>query len=242
MQCYAAGRFLFAAHNIAAAVAQVRTPYILVQQHDYVLARPFDVRNLLRTMSSNAAIKHVRLNTRGNIQKGFDGVIQNYTGPSHVPLTRTCGWSDGPHVTSTCYYLRTDIPFNMEDHHGGVRKFMEESVHYRMQRNGAFAPIPGCWALKICRVERTAHPECTAAARQWPRDFSTFGTYLYGVASAQDGSYMTHRSQRGNTPQWGLGDHLQPDTDKQRRPETARYKDLGQRHGKRRGKRHGNTR
>ena len=37
-----------------------------------------------------------------------------------------------------------------------------------------------------------------------------FGTYLYGVASAQDGSYMTHRSQRGNTPQWGLGNHLEP--------------------------------
>ena len=112
----------------------------------------------------------MRLNTRGNIQRGFDGVIQNYTGPSHVPLTRTCGWSDGPHVTATCYYLRTIIPFNQGDHHGGVRKFMEESVHYRMQRNGEFRP-PGCWALKMCRVQNPAHPECTAAARQWPHDF-----------------------------------------------------------------------
>ena len=143
---------------------------MLVQQHDYVLQRPFDARNLLRTMASNRAIKHVRLNTRGNIQRGFDGVIQNYTGPSHVPLTRTCGWSDGPHVTATCYYLRTIIPFNQGDHHGGVRKFMEESVHYRMQRNGEFRP-PGCWALKMCRVQNPAHPECTAAARQWPHDF-----------------------------------------------------------------------
>ena len=114
-------------------LTQVRTPYMLVQQHDYVMERPFDVRtcvrgrvraplrraqpanskpnpnlnpnpspspspspsphpgpnqvrNLLRTMASNAAIKHVRLNTRGNIQRGFDGVIQNYTGHSHVPL------------------------------------------------------------------------------------------------------------------------------------------------------------
>jgi len=31
------------AHTCAA--RQVRTPFMLVQQHDYVLARPFDVRN-----------------------------------------------------------------------------------------------------------------------------------------------------------------------------------------------------
>ena len=45
-----------------AAPWQVRTPYMLVQQHDYVLARPFDLRGLLRTMARNAAVKHVRLN------------------------------------------------------------------------------------------------------------------------------------------------------------------------------------
>ena len=30
--------------------------------------------------------------------------------PSLVPLARTCGWSDCPHVTATCYYLRTVGP------------------------------------------------------------------------------------------------------------------------------------
>ena len=35
------------------AARQVRTPYMLVQQHDYVLQRPFDARKLLRTMASN---------------------------------------------------------------------------------------------------------------------------------------------------------------------------------------------
>ena len=38
---------------ISLAAWQVRTPYMLVQQHDYVLQRPFDARNLLRTMASN---------------------------------------------------------------------------------------------------------------------------------------------------------------------------------------------
>ena len=43
-----------------------------------------------------------------------------------------------------------------------------------------------------------------------PDPGQVFGTYLYGVASPQDGTYMTHRSQRGNAPQWGLGNHLNP--------------------------------
>ena len=33
-------------------------------------------------------------------------------------------------------------------------------------------------ALTRCRVQNPAHPECTAAARQWPQDFEVFGTYL----------------------------------------------------------------
>ena len=32
--------------------------------------------------------------------------------------------------------------------------------------------------LTRCRVQNPAHPECTAAARQWPQDFEVFGTYL----------------------------------------------------------------
>ena len=98
---------------------------------------------------------------------------------------------------------------NRGDHYGGMRKFMEESVHYRMQRNGVFNP-PGCWALKKCRVENPAHPGCSPAARLWPADFDVFGTYLYGTASPYDGNYVQHRSQRGDAPQWGLGNHLVP--------------------------------
>jgi len=189
-------KFLFSAHNLAAAVGLVNTSYMFVLQHDYQVARAFDVRGLLRTMQNNSVVKHVRLNMRPNVARGFDGVIANYSGPSLVPLTMTCGWSDAPHITPVAYYREFVIPLNRMDHRGGGRKFMEESVHYRMQRN--FKP-GGCWELKQAAAKGVK-------PLVWPADFSTYGTFLYGLASATDGTYTVHRSLRGNAPQWGL-DH-----------------------------------
>lgn len=84
---------------------------------------------------------------------------------------------------------------------------MEESIHYRMQRNGAPG---GCWELKRnASLGRPTH---------WPDDFDEYGTYLYGRASRDDGSYMAHRTLRGKGPQWGLGDHLRPDESAARVP------------------------
>ena len=135
---------LFASHNLAAAVHAVNTTYMLVSQHDYVLTRPFDARNLLRTMAAVPTVRHVRLNVRANVARGFDSHVVNFTGPSvRVPLSKTCGWSDVPHVTTRRYYLDVAIPNNRGDHDHGKHKFMEESNHYKMMRN--FAP-GGCWA------------------------------------------------------------------------------------------------
>ena len=46
-----------------------------------------------------------------------------------APLFR----SDAAHVVPTRYYLDFCIPINEADSFGGKRKFMEESMHYRMQ-------------------------------------------------------------------------------------------------------------
>lgn len=192
---YRSKSFLFAAHNLKVAIDHVVTPFMLVLQHDFVLVRPFDTAGLLRTMARNQAIKHVRLNARANVAQGFDGYIANYTGDSDVPLTRTCGWSDGAHVASASYYRTFCIPLNARDHGHGRRKFMEESLHYRMQRNGSPG---GCWELKRNATQPLAE-------LNWPNDFDDYGTYLYGHASPRDGNYMRHRSLRGDQPQWGLG-------------------------------------
>jgi len=185
---------LFASHNLAAAVRAVNTTFMLVSQHDYVLARPFDAPNLLRTMTSLPTVRHVRLNIRANVARGFDSHVVNFTGPSvHVPLAKTCGWSDVPHVTTRRYYLEVAIPNNLGDHEHGKRKFMEESNHYKMMQN--FEP-GGCWALKQAVSRGEPNPP-------WPAFFDRYGTYLYGFAGDR-GSYMEHRSQRGDEPQWGL--------------------------------------
>lgn len=151
---------------------------------------------LLRTMLRHPLVKHVRLNARPNIVKGFDVVLQNFTAPGVlVPLTRTCGWSDCPHVASADYYRNFVIPINRRDHNQGRRKFMEESIHYSMQKNGGEG---GCWDMKR-KIQRGESPP-------WPSDFPKYGTFLYGFHSPHDGSYTLHNSLRGNMPQWGLTD------------------------------------
>ena len=84
-------RFLFAAHNLAAAVGRVNTRFLLSLQHDYVLAKPFDARGLLATMVNlHTRVKHVRLNLRPNVARGFDSVVENVTMAGQlVPLART---------------------------------------------------------------------------------------------------------------------------------------------------------
>ena len=56
---YASNTFLFAAHNLAAAISHVNTTFLLSCQHDYQLARPFDVSGLLKTMVVVPIVRHV---------------------------------------------------------------------------------------------------------------------------------------------------------------------------------------
>jgi hypothetical protein len=195
---YESDTFLFASHNLAEAITHVNTTFLFVLQHDYQLVRPFDAAGLLRSMLALPVIKHVRLNMRPNSPaRGFDGVVENASIPGlRVPLTRTCGWSDAPHIARTDYYRHFVIPRNRGDHNGGRRKFMEESLHYPMQRNFLKG---GCWELKQ-KTKQGVRPLV------WPSDFDDYGTYLYGTTAPGDGSYTRHRSLRGNAPQWGL-DH-----------------------------------
>ena len=199
---YESDSFLFSAHNLAAAISHVNTSFLLNLQHDYELAKPFDAPNLLRTMLALPIVRHVRLNMRPNYPpRGFDGVVANASGllgpKALVPLTRTCGWSDSPHVASTSYYRDFVIPKNKNDHKGGRRKFMEESVHYPMQRNG----MKGEWERGVSRMGCFETRKRVEAGETdpipWPSDFDDYGTYLYGYCTRGDGFYTRHRSPVG---------------------------------------------
>ena len=71
-------------------------------------------------------------------------------------------------------------------------------MHYPLLRAGAPG---GCWALQRAKAKGEA-------PLRWPAHWPRYGTFLYGHASAADGSYMHHRSLRGGVPQWGFGNHL----------------------------------
>lgn len=56
-------RFLFASHNLAAAIDHVNTTFLFTLQHDYQLARRFDAPGLLHSMLRLPILKHIRLNS-----------------------------------------------------------------------------------------------------------------------------------------------------------------------------------
>lgn len=98
---------------IAEAIKYVKTPFVFIHQHDFVLQKSFDFNACIATMMANPEIKHLRLN-RGLTNTTFrewDGEIdQVIQGVSFVPLCRTFGWSDNDHLARVDYYTQFVLP------------------------------------------------------------------------------------------------------------------------------------
>ncbi len=144
-------RWVHLAGAIREAIKHVKTPYLFIHQHDFVLRKDFDLRGIIATMEVNQNVKHVRLakfptNTFAG-QWEFDGPVEEMVeGAAFVPLCRTGGWSDNDHITRLEYYTDFVLP---QCNHGA----MEWSLHP---------------ALK------------NALLRQGPHGHLPFGTYIYG--------------------------------------------------------------
>lgn len=99
---------------ISEAIKHVKTPFVFIHQHDFVLQKEFDLNGCVATMMANPHIKHLRFN-RGVTNRAFevewDGEIdQVINGVAFVPLCRTFGWSDNDHLARTDYYTDFVLP------------------------------------------------------------------------------------------------------------------------------------
>lgn len=89
----------------------VRTPFVLMHQHDLVLKKWFDLNGLLATMLVNPRIKYVHFWGGNNTDEWYNGPVDNKVeGIHYVPLCRSFGWSDQTHVASTNYYCTFVLP------------------------------------------------------------------------------------------------------------------------------------
>jgi hypothetical protein len=109
---------------IKEALEQVKTPFVFMHQHDFVLLQPFDLKGVIATMVANPRIKCVLLGKRANHKRDFyykpvDEVIE---GAAFIPLCRASGWADSCHVASVDYYKTFVLP--QCDH-----TFMEKILH-----------------------------------------------------------------------------------------------------------------
>jgi hypothetical protein len=95
---------------ILAGIARIRTPYVLVYEHDWVLARRIDTRGILRTLSGSRTVQYIRLNKRRTRETGWEFVLKPDVRTRAIPLVRSSMWSANPHFAKMAYYRRLVLP------------------------------------------------------------------------------------------------------------------------------------
>lgn len=145
----------FLSGNIKKALGLVKTPFVLIMQHDLAFCSDVNIPALIEVMKSNDHIKHVRFNKRGNsVREGWDFYIKAraefirqfdfQTTKGDLSLLRTLAWSDQNHLTTVNYYKNLVLPL--------------------------------CGRFKV-------YPEDMLNPFTRPGLFSTFGNYVYGNLS-----------------------------------------------------------
>jgi len=115
------------------AVEAIDTPFMFVQQHDLPLLRSFECDKVLECLENVPAVKHVRLNKRQTLPRGWDQnpLFGAYQTP-YLELTRTGCWSDNSHLATSAYYREVVIPEIR-----GKRTFPEVVLNEHLNATGA---------------------------------------------------------------------------------------------------------
>jgi hypothetical protein len=106
--------------SLSLAFTYVKTPYVLVCQHDLPFIKRIEVDQILETMESQLMLKHVRFNLRENQPYAFDAFpkkrklcyqeeVFELNGRAHH-FVKTIGWSDNNHLCHVDYYRRIVFP------------------------------------------------------------------------------------------------------------------------------------
>jgi hypothetical protein len=138
---------------ILAGSSYVRTPYLLVYEHDWQIVRPIDTSGILRTLATSRGVQYIRLNKKRTREGDWDFVLKPDVRRRPVPLVRTSAWSATPHFSKMSYYRRMILPHLTERPDGGPLGFEE----------GRFS--------SLCREIRTVGFD--RAHRRW-------GVFIYG--------------------------------------------------------------
>lgn len=114
-----------------AALPLVATPFLFAQQHDLPLVRSFYLDAVLKALTHDPLVKHVRLNLRTNQPVVWDNtpIFAEYPNP-FVPLTATGCWSDQNHLTTAQYYREIVLPETR-----GRKTFMERILNPKLKNS-----------------------------------------------------------------------------------------------------------
>ncbi len=120
---------------ITEAIKHVTTPFVFMHQHDLILEKSFDLNGIIATMLVNPNIKYVHFWGQKNKKSTWWNRIvdEEIDGISHVPLTRSFGWSDQCHIATVDYYQNFVLP---ECDHCFMETAMQEKFQKKLDKNG----------------------------------------------------------------------------------------------------------
>jgi hypothetical protein len=110
---------------ILCAFEHVRTPLVLVFDHDWEWLRRVDLKGLARMMLSDSGVQCIRFNKRRTFETGWDTVLKADCKRRPRPLTRTSCWSGTPHLATVRFYRERVLPRIAEIPGGGAVGYEE---------------------------------------------------------------------------------------------------------------------
>lgn len=104
------------AMGLRRAIPLVKTPFLLVHAHDFMLTRKVDGPAVLQALETHEDVKFIRLNQRENACVGWDFRLEERP-DSMIPLVKAGCWTDDPSVALTKTWKTLILPLMRSREH-----------------------------------------------------------------------------------------------------------------------------